>query len=59
MEKDYYYINLDIKSLKILNWGITKTATLTGDTSSPQVHQIFLTKGQFNKLTSKLAALRG
>jgi len=40
--------------MTITNWGVSDTATLTGDTKSPNVHRIFLTEGQYNKLLKKL-----
>lgn len=48
--KQYYYIDLNILSMKIVNWGISNTATLTGETKEKDVHRIFLTKGQYNKV---------
>ena len=52
--KDYYYIDIDLKTLTIVDWGTTSRATHTGKTDDPQVHRIFLTKGQFNKLRPHL-----
>ena len=54
MKKEYYFIDVDLLNMKIVDWGITPDATLTGDTSSPKIHKVFLTKGQYNKLTKKL-----
>ncbi len=48
--KRYFYIDLDVKTMEIVNWGISNTATLTGETDNENVHRIFLTKGQYNKL---------
>lgn len=52
--KTYYYIDLDINTMKIINWGTSDTATLTGETKDKNVHRIFLTKGQYNKLVKLL-----
>lgn len=52
---EYYYLDLNLKTLKALDWGESNTATLTGDTDNPDAHRIFLTKGQFNKLKKKLS----
>ena len=40
--------------MKIVDWGEDNTATLTGKTEDPDVHRVFLTKGQFNKLRKHL-----
>lgn len=39
--------------MKVVNWGTSDTVTLTGDTSDKDVHRIFLTEGQYNKLCKK------
>ena len=56
MNKDnqYYFIDLNVITMKIVNWGISNTATLTGETSDKDVHRIFLTKGQYNKVVKYL-----
>jgi hypothetical protein len=48
--KDYYFLDMNIVTKKIVDWGISQTATLTGETEDEDVHRIFLTKGQYNKL---------
>ena len=50
MNKAYYYIDLNVITMKIVKWGISNTATLTGETEEKDIHRIFLTKGQYNKL---------
>jgi hypothetical protein len=50
MSKQYYYIDIDLISMQILDWGISKTASLTGETNDPNIHRVYLTKGQYNKL---------
>lgn len=52
--RDYYFIDVDLRTMKIIAWGETPHATHTGATGEPQVHRVFLTKGQFNKLRSHL-----
>lgn len=52
--KDYYFIDVDLRTMKVVAWGETAHATHTGATDDPQVHRVFLTKGQFNKLKSHL-----
>ncbi len=51
---EYYYMDLNLKTMKVVDWGEANTATHTGDTDDPNVHRIFLPKGQFNKLKRKL-----
>ncbi len=48
--KEYYFLDMNIDTKKIVDWGISQTATLTGETEDEDVHRIFLTKGQYNKL---------
>jgi len=50
MSKQYYYIDIDLISMQILDWGISKTASPTGETNDPNIHRVYLTKGQYNKL---------
>lgn len=52
--KQYFYIDLNITTMQIVNWGISNTATLTGETSDKDVFRIFLTEGQYNKLIKKI-----
>ena len=51
---EYFFVDLNVVNMKIVNWGISKTATLTGETSDKDVHRIFLTKGQYNKVVKYL-----
>lgn len=53
-DREYFFIDLNVVSMKIINWGISDTATLTGNTEDKDVHRIFLTKGQYNKLEKYL-----
>lgn len=52
--KDYYFIDVDLRTMKIVAWGETRHATHTGATDDPLVHRVFLTKGQYNKLRTHL-----
>jgi hypothetical protein len=54
MPTTYYYIDLNLKTGKYLEVGTSPYASHTGDTSEKNVHRVFLTKGQFNKLKEKL-----
>lgn len=51
---EYYFIDLNFINMKIVNSGISNNATLTGETSDKDVHRIFLTKGQYNKVVKYL-----
>ena len=53
-KKEYYYIDLNVITMKIVKWGISNTATLTGETDDKDIHRIFLTKGQYSKLEKSL-----
>ena len=51
---EYYFIDLNSINMKIVNSEISNNATLTGETSDKDVHRIFLTKGQYNKVVKYL-----
>ena len=53
-EKTYYFIDINVTTLMICKWGVSQTATHTGDTDKPDVHRMFIPKGQYNKLVRKL-----
>jgi hypothetical protein len=49
-----YYIDLDLKTRKVLGWGYDQRARLVKqESASPSRHRIFLTKGQYHKLEKK------
>ena len=52
--REYYFLDINIPAKEIVGWGISQTATLTGETEDEDVHRIFLTKGQYNKLIKYL-----
>ena len=54
MKKEYYYIDINLSTMKIVDMGTTPFATHTGKTNFPKVHRLFLTKGKLNKLKDKL-----
>lgn len=41
--------------MKVVKWGISDTATLTGEIGNMDIHRMFLAKGQYNKLVEKLS----
>lgn len=53
--KEYYYIDIDIKTMKVADWGLADTASPTGDMGIEGIYRVYLTKGQFNKLKAKLS----
>ena len=53
MPTTYYYIDLNLKTGKYLEIGTSPYASHTGDSLEKNVHRVFLTKGQFNKLQAK------
>ena len=55
MSGEYFYIDVSLKDLKIVKIGVSKTASLTGDTKDIGVHRAYLTKGQYNKLNKKIS----
>ena len=54
MNKEYYYLDIDLNNMKIVGFGKSETATLNGNTGKPNIHRIFLTKGQYNKMKNKI-----
>lgn len=53
--KEYYYIDINTKTLTVVGWGITDTADHTGETYEKDVHRIFFASaGQYNKFVGKL-----
>ena len=54
MPDKYFYMDLNIKTMKVLKIGTTAKATRTGNTKDSDIHRVFLTTGQFNKLKAKL-----
>jgi len=52
--REYFYVDININNMNVIDWGQANTANHTGDSDDPQVHRLFLTKGQFNKLKKKL-----
>jgi hypothetical protein len=54
MPSKYFYIDLNIKTMKVVKTGSSNTGSLSGNTKDSEVHRVFLTPGQFNKLKAKL-----
>lgn len=48
-DKEYYFIDIDLRDMRVVEWGVSSTASLTGSTGDPIIHRIYLPKGQFNK----------
>ncbi len=52
---EYYFLEINVTHMKVVDWGETNTATLSGETQDPNVFRLFLTKGQFNKFKKHVA----
>ena len=49
-----YYIDLDLKTRKIINWDYDQRCDLAGqEFADPFHHRIYLTRGQYKKLDKK------
>lgn len=48
-----FYIDLDLKSGKVLDWNYDQRYRLVQELSNPSHHRVFITKGQYNKLVEK------
>ncbi|MEY3560969.1 MAG: hypothetical protein RL068_121 [Actinomycetota bacterium] len=58
MPSEYYYLDVAVKTMEVIGFGVSETASHDGHTDDPQVHRVFLTKGQFNKLEKELRGER-
>ena len=54
MPDKYYFVDVSLKTLKVLKVGTSAKASLSGDTKDSEVHRVLITTGQFNKLKAKL-----
>ena len=53
-----YFIDLDLRAQRILQWGFDQRSKLAGqELVEPFHHRIFITKGQYNKLEKKHSEL--
>lgn len=48
-----YYIDLDLKNKKIINWDYANRKSLSQELAKPFCQRVFITKGQYNKLEKK------
>jgi hypothetical protein len=54
-----YFIDLDLKAGKILNWDYDQRNKLAAqELAKPFHHRIYITKGQYNKIEKKLELQR-
>ncbi len=49
-----FYVDLDLKNLKIIGWDYDDRHKLAQTLSNSFHHRVFLTKGQYNKLERKI-----
>ena len=54
-----YYIDLDLKALKILDWDYDQRDRLAQVLDNPSHQRVFVTKGQYNKLVERNEMLEG
>lgn len=45
-----FYIDIDIKTSKVIQWGYGQRQELEQDLPDPNHRRIFITQGQYNKL---------
>jgi hypothetical protein len=48
-----YFIDIDLKTRKILNWDYGERDNLAQELATPFHHRIFISKGQYNKIEKK------
>ena len=53
-----YYIDLDLRTRKILNWDYDQRDKLIQKLENPSHQRVFITKGQYNKLEQRDQELR-
>jgi hypothetical protein len=53
-----YFIDLDLKQQRILNWDYGDKNFLSQELSDPDLHRVFISRGQYNKLCGKSSGMR-
>ena len=53
-----YYIDLDLRTRRILNWNYDQRDKLVQKLKNPFHQRVFITKGQYNKLEERRQRLR-
>lgn len=49
-----YYVEIDLKTLKIINTSYNQKQNLDkGRQNNPNIHRLFLTKGQYNQFVNR------
>lgn len=48
-----YYIDLDLKTGKIIGWDFNQRETIEQHLSNPFHQRVFITKGQYNNIVKK------
>lgn len=51
--KQYYFVDIDLRSRQIIGWGIEPRGEVETELTRG-FHRVFLSKGQYNKLTREL-----
>ncbi len=52
-----YFIDLDLTTRKILNWGYDQRDNLVQKLENPSHQRVFISKGQYNKLEKRYQEL--
>jgi len=52
-----YVVDINTKTLKIASWHYDHKEKLAQKLEDPNLHRVFLTKGQYHKLVNKLAGI--
>ena len=53
-----YFVDLDLKTRKILNWDYDQRDKLVQKLENPAHQRVFITKGQYNKLEHRNQELK-
>jgi hypothetical protein len=49
-ENTRYYIDLDLEARRIIGWDYDQREHIVQYLSEPELHRVFVSRGQFNKL---------
>ena len=52
-EKTYFFLDINLQTREIIGWGTEAKSTVETELSRG-FHRVFLSRGQFNKLTRQL-----
>ena len=53
-----YFIDIDLKTQKVVQWGLGQRETLVSqEMAEPHHHRVFISRGQYHKLVNKAQKL--